>query len=106
MSTPLSENSKLLLTAIAAATAGCAVSYLTLKSQTAKNTTKNHEDTDDPKAERNHSQTFIYEDSEKDGLRSTGSAAVLFPYNHEEKMRRRMAARVSVEDDNATPRRR
>jgi homoserine kinase len=29
---------------------------------------------------------------------------ILFPHNHEEKMRRRIAQRVSVEEENKTPR--
>lgn len=32
------------------------------------------------------------------------SESIIFPHNHEEKMRRRIAARVAVEEDNLTPR--
>jgi len=106
-SSSVSENSKLVITAIAAATAGCAISYLTLKSSHAasEKTNKPVEGGEDKASiDRSQSTTFIYEDgTEKDT--SLSNSAILFPHNHEEKMRRRMAARVCVEDDNATPRR-
>jgi len=34
-----------------------------------------------------------------------GSSTILFPHNHEEKMRRQVAARAAVEEENTMPRR-
>lgn len=37
-------------------------------------------------------------------LERQGSEQLLFPYNHEEKMKRRIAHRFSIEEENITPR--
>jgi len=47
---------------------------------------------------RSQRNSLIYEHP------SSESTGILFPYNHEEKMRRRIDARVAVEEDNMTPR--
>ena len=56
-----------------------------------------------------HSRTsFIFQDPEYDMGESVASTAndttVLMPHSHEERMRRRIAARMAVEDENSQPR--
>lgn len=90
---------KLVTTAIAAAAAGAVVALAAMK------LTSKGGDNDDvlPK----NRASFIFEDPERTLSNSTREArdsAVLFPHNHEERMRRRLAARVAVEEDNMTPR--
>jgi len=56
------------------------------------------ESQDNDKIVRSQRDSLIYEQPPGE------TAGILFPYNHEEKMRRRIAARVAVEEDNMTPR--
>lgn len=84
------QTETLVATAIAAAAAGAAVAYAAVKaSETKKNAPAARppsmiigSNTADPRSEED----------------------ILFPHNHEEKMRRRVARRVSVEVENQTPR--
>jgi homoserine kinase len=93
-----SSNSKqeLIATAVAAATAGAAIAYAAIKSQEKKDTvvykTPNH---------RLSMSSLIVNDSSSDPRLQND---ILFPHNHEEKMKRRIAQRVSVEEENKTPR--
>lgn len=94
--------SHLITTAIAAALTGAVLAYGTIR-LTSKTTLSDQSPSVDPRAKR----TFIFEDPGNDNPRRLGAArdgAILFPHNHEEKMRRRIAARVAVEEDNMTPR--
>lgn len=47
--------------------------------------------------------SFIFDDPSNDVDRQV-SSRVLFPHNHEERMRRRIYARAAVEEENSTPR--
>ena len=82
------QTETLIATAIAAAAAGAAVAYAAVKSSEKKNPTSSRPKSIiigkpvDPRAQSD----------------------ILFPHNHEEKMRRRLAQRVSVEEENKTPR--
>ncbi len=54
-------------------------------------------------------QSFIFQDPEYDLGATTSSSSkadttVLMPHSHEERMRRRIAARMAVEDENSQPR--
>ena len=97
-----SVDSKLIVTAVSAAIAGAALAYTVLKlSDSHSNSNKtphSHHDLDEATM-RAARPSIIYDKEER------ASQAVLFPHNHEEKMRRRIAARVAVEEDNLTPRR-
>lgn len=96
-----SNDGKLVATALAAAAAGAALAYygaIRMSKRSEKQT----------KMPRNTSRTFIFEDPAhmaSADRRQADSEAILFPHNHEEKMRRRIAARVAVEEDNRMPRR-
>jgi hypothetical protein len=102
----MSDNStgKLVATAIGAAVAGAALGVAVVKLWDRPNVNKMREEdsiannmlTDRPKR-----RSFIYEDP----MEVRDSSTTLFPHNHEEKMRRRIAARAAVEDENLTPRR-
>jgi hypothetical protein len=84
------ENGKLIATAVGAAVAGAAIAVATMKL------------IEKPKEEvtlgRRRSKPYIFDDPMED------VETIVFPHNHEEKMRRRIAARVAVEEDNLTPR--
>jgi hypothetical protein len=47
--------------------------------------------------------SFIFHDPGSEPTHSP-DAAVLFPYSHEERMRRRIAARMTIEEENSQPR--
>jgi len=100
------SDNKLIITALGAAAAGAALAIAAIKiSQKDDSNMKHVSHYRDPKP------AYIYDDyqnepnkrDEKSMARST-SEAILFPHSHEEKMRRRVAARVAVEEDNRTPR--
>jgi hypothetical protein len=99
-----SADSKLIVTAVSAAIAGAALAYTALKlsdshsNSNSNKTPHSHHDLDEATM-RAARPSIIYDKEER------ASQAVLFPHNHEEKMRRRIAARVAVEEDNLTPRR-
>mmetsp|Transcript_51295 Transcript_51295/g.154146 ORF Transcript_51295/g.154146 Transcript_51295/m.154146 type:complete len:169 (-) Transcript_51295:1256-1762(-) len=94
-----SGDDKLVATAVAAAAAGAALALAAMKLTSKKGG-------GDGSMSKNRA-SFIFEDPERtlsaSGVRE-GDSAVLFPHNHEERMRRRLAARVAVEEDNLTPR--
>lgn len=94
-----SSNSKqeLIATAIAAATAGAAIAYAAIKSQEKKDTTVSYKNLNN----RLSMNSLIVNDSSSDPRLQSD---ILFPHNHEEKMKRRIAQRVSVEEENKTPR--
>ena len=78
-------------TAVGAALAGAAIAVVAMKI------------IEKPKKEvplvpRRISKPYIFDDPMED------VESIVFPHNHEEKMRRRIAARVAVEEDNLTPR--
>lgn len=88
-----SSNQKdaLIATAIGAATAGAALAYAVIKANEEKPKARM------PKVVRPGSMVFDQSDPRM-------QSDILFPHNHEEKMRRRIAQRVSVEEENKTPR--
>ena len=101
MSSSSSNKETLLATAVAAAAAGAAIAYTAIKMTDNKD--KNSSKANDPSEGRERKKSLIYDNA---GLTSESRAdsGILFPHNHEEKMRRRIAARVSVEEENMTPR--
>jgi GHMP kinases N terminal domain len=97
----MSDNStgKLVATAIGAAVAGAALGVAVVK--LLDRPKKRDEDISNMLTDRPKRRSFIYEDP----MEVRDSSTTLFPHNHEEKMRRRIAARAAVEDENLTPRR-
>lgn len=93
------DNGKLITTAIGAAVAGAVLGVTMVKLLDRK------PEQDSGISGRPKRQSFIYEDPSNEDVIRRDSNATLFPYNHEEKMRRRIAARAAVEEDNLTPRR-
>lgn len=101
-----SDNTKLFTTAIGAAVAGAALAVGVVKLMDNNSNNKKEEknataDQFKILGDRPIRRSFIYEDPSAE----TQSSTTLFPHNHEEKMRRRIAARAAVEEDNLTPRR-
>ena len=111
---PLSDtNTKLAATAILAGGFGAALSYYLLqKKQRKQSSSSIIAPTHNSYSELGHSRTsFIFQDPEYDIGATTNSTtsnnadtAVLMPHSHEERMRRRIAARMAVEDENSQPR--
>jgi len=96
------SNAKLIATAVGSALTGAALGVAAMKLMESK------KQKDDPQKEVNTisdrpvRRSFIYEDPITESYESSNTT--LFPHNHEEKMRRRIAARAAVEEDNLTPR--
>lgn len=90
MSSGASDN-KLVATAVGAAVAGAALGVAALKLWERKYA--------DPPIPPYHQKPVFYKEDIDDS-----TSSLLFPHNHEEKMRRRIAARTIVEEDNFQPR--
>lgn len=115
MSTSNDSTTKLATTALLAAGAGALVSYLLTKRP-------NHNSSNNPSdssiADRQHNPamaartSFIFQDPTSDNVSAAAAnlanphcdTAVLMPHSHEERMRRRIATRMAVEDENTLPR--
>jgi len=93
------ENGKLIATAVGAAAAGAALAVIAMKM-----TESNDEDYD---SFRRRKKGFLMNDPD-DSLptleRRDSESSLLFPHNHEEKMRRRIATRYTIEEENNIPR--
>jgi WD40 repeat protein len=123
MSSSNDPMAKLWITAVAAGVTGAAVGIGLIKlwdrqqqqqQQQSKNSINNikypypNNESLDGRLQR---PSMIFEDPNNDILLDTSVSnmidqpkKLLFPHNHEEKMRRRIAARVAVEEDNYVPR--
>ena len=116
-----SNDGKLLATAMGAATAGAALAVMAMKMIESNNTNNggggHSESTNNllayhPEANRPFRTSIIMNDpsdvlgdgsSSKDfvlGMKREPSEAMLLPHNHEAKMRRRIATRYSIEEEN------
>ncbi|KAL7485094.1 hypothetical protein ACHAW6_010686 [Cyclotella cf. meneghiniana] len=97
-STNSNDTTKLAATALVAGGLGALVSYYLSERQRPSPSPRNAL----PPATRT---SFIFHDAANDPAPATSDAAVLFPHSHEERMRRRIAARMSIEEENSQPRR-
>ena len=116
MSSSSSDNTKLATTAILAGSLGAAVSYYLLqkklKSSSSTTNNNNYSSATDVRHPLNSKTSFIFQDPEYDigydinsSIKSDNNdTTVLMPHSHEERMRRRIAARMAVEDENSQPR--
>lgn len=95
MSNSSTPKQELIATAVAAAAAGAAIAYAAIKAQDKKETIYKSPNT------RMSMNSLIINDASTDPRLQSD---ILFPHNHEEKMKRRIAQRVSVEEENKTPR--
>lgn len=97
------DHTKLAATAVIAGGIGAALGYYLVNNNKKKSTSTSLS------ASR---QSFIFQDPEYDlgannnasSSSRTSDTAVLMPHSHEERMRRRIAARMAVEDENSQPR--
>ena len=99
------ETTRLVLTAVGASFAGAALAIGIMNRMLNNNNNNNNNNSDDQynsMSQRKRSSSFIFEDPEASLIRP--SSAVLFPHNHEEKMRRLVAARAAVDEENSLPR--
>ena len=103
------DNTKLAATAILAGGIGAAVSYYLANKKSSSSQTQSGYESSSSQGNLNSRTSFIFQDPEYDMGASTTSTpgndtAVLMPHSHEERMRRRIAARMAVEDENSQPR--
>ena len=94
-----SENSKLVATAVGAAAAGAALAVMALKMAEQEKEPDNKYSMHRPRK-----ASVIYNPPSESTLKRQDSGNLLFPHNHEEKMRRRIATRYQIEDENSAPR--
>lgn len=92
------ENSKLVATAVGAAAAGAALAVMALRM------TEEKEPDNKYSMSRPRQPSIIYNPPTESTLKRQDSGNLLFPHNHEEKMRRRIATRYQIEDENSAPR--
>ena len=111
------DNGKLIATAVGAAAAGASLAVMAMKmidsSSSAKNDRGHRIDPHPRYTMVNDNSMLMTDPSERSGS-MTGSSAgmnrtdseqnLLFPHNHEEKMRRRIATRYTIEEENNLPR--
>jgi homoserine kinase len=115
------DNGKLIATAVGAAAAGAGLAVLAMKMVESKTNKKPHEyrpssqhyGRDLPNVIMNDPSMLMTDPSERSGsitgagppgLSRNDSEQLLFPHNHEEKMRRRIATRYTIEEENNLPR--
>lgn len=92
------QNTKLIITAASSAIAGGLAAIALMKMCS---TTKKSNSTVPPyrdESRQRHSIQFVEDPDQSDSQR------ILYPFNHEEKMRQKIAARQAVEEDNSLPR--
>jgi hypothetical protein len=102
-----SDGTKLVATAAGAAVAGAVLAVAAMKLIDKKSKESDDQfayklDKDRPKR-----ASAIYNELEStghDAMSKKDSENLLFPHNHEEKMRRRIATRYTIEEENNTPR--
>ena len=97
-----SSDNKLLATAIGAAVAGAAMGIAAMKFSDNRQAQKRSMET--PSQGRTTIPSYIFEDVEEISTRRMSTDNIIFPHNHEEKMRRQIMARAAVEEDNVQPR--
>lgn len=97
-----SNNKDTLITAVAAAAAGAAICYTAMKLNDKTKQSSNSSNSTDPSEGRGPKKSMIIDGGLTQDSRA--DSGILFPHNHEEKMRRRIATRVTVEEENMTPR--
>jgi homoserine kinase len=102
------ENGKLVATAVGAAAAGASLAVIAMRmidSSSGKNKRGKGPYDYDPQDRPNRPSVLMNEyPSEEYELRRESSEQMLFPHNHEEKMRRRIATRYTIEEENNMPR--
>ena len=117
MSSQDSTNQKLFVTALAAAATGAALAVTALKLWASPPPHYDYQGGYDPvlgrSANANAASVIAnppVDESPPDDLETSSSSLrrntseLIFPHNHEEKMRRRVATRYSIEEENNTPR--
>jgi len=93
---------QLLTTAIASALAGAALAFTAMK------ITEKPKETEQQKENkilgRPNRKSLIIGSESVENSRKNSDSDIIFPHNHEEKMRRRIASRVAIDADNSIPR--
>lgn len=95
---PLDSNTKLFITAVGAAVAGAALAVGIIKTKEKKRDQYDH------RSQTKRRPTVIMNEQSESLERTQSEASLIFPHNYEEKMRRRVATRYTIEEENNTPR--
>jgi hypothetical protein len=95
------QETKLLWTAVGAAIAGAASTVLALKWYELNKAAAPSTKSEDRFGHAPSRPSLIFEDPTRD---NADSHTIVYPFNHEEKMRRRIAARAEIEEENFQPR--
>jgi homoserine kinase len=108
------NNGKLIATAVGAAAAGAALAVMAMKLSHHNGNDNDDDESYDPTKRPKRTSILMNDPSINiEPLRARGSNGtlerrdsenLLFPHNHEEKMRRRIATRYTIEEENNTPR--
>ena len=101
------NNGKLIATAAGAAVAGAALAVLAMKMTENSRGGGGDGSGGGPNSypRRTPHKTVLMNEPEQPTLhRESSESSLVFPHNHEEKMRRRIATRYTIEEDNSTPR--
>jgi homoserine kinase len=93
---------QLVTTAIASALAGAALAWTAVKYQQKPKPTQLEKE--NKQLGRPSRKSLIIGSESADDLRKNSDSDIIFPHNHEEKMRRRIASRVAIDADNSKPR--
>ena len=112
MSGASDSNGKLIATAVGAAAAGAVLAVAAMRMMDTGR--RNSSATDMISAGRPRKPSYIMNEPDKtlnesfsdgkSGMVQMDSKTLLFPHNHEEKMRRRIATRYTIEEENNMPR--
>lgn len=99
----LSSDAKLVVTACASALAGAAMVMLAMNWREERKKRENQLSDVSHRSYQTARQSYIVEDNSTGGVRRS-SSYVLFPHNHEDKMRRKIAARAAIDEENTVQR--
>lgn len=98
------ENGKLIGVAAGAAAAGAALAVIAMKMTEDKKSRGGSVGPNDFPRRTSHKPILMNDPEETSLRRNESENSILFPHQHEEKMRRRIATRYTIEEENNTPR--
>ena len=100
-----SKDTAIYTTALAAFVAGGALAYTYTNYKSSSSSSSSSSSTSKSNSPVRPIRKSLISEQNNSSLTKAGSTSdILFPHNYEEKMRRRIATRVSVEEENSTPR--
>lgn len=104
MAAQSNDHTKLAATAVIAGGIGAALGYYLVNNNKKKSTSTSLSASRQSFIFQDHTEYDLGASSNASSSSRTSDTAVLMPHSHEERMRRRIAARMAVEDENSQPR--